>query len=189
MLGLYIGALVLGGGILLAQALLGGSDASGDAGLSDASADSPDGDLGGFQGLPVLTFLASVRFWSFAALAFGMVGTLLTVFGLAGATAVLALAAGSGLASGATAVVVIRKVLGRPSTSHATAHDLVGRVARVLVPVVPGGRGKIRVAARGSYVDLLARSEETIEAGETVIVTAYEGMDAVVVRAPQELAP
>ena len=73
----------------------------------------------------------------------------------------------------------------RPSSSHAGAKDVVGRVGRVIVPLVPGGLGKVRVDIKGAEVDYVARCKETVAAGEAVIVEESEEGEVVVSRAPK----
>jgi membrane protein implicated in regulation of membrane protease activity len=130
--------------------------------------------------------IASTRL--FALLAFGRVGTALTLFGLAGSLWTALVATGSGLGSGFFAASVIRRLTARPATSHASAHDVVGRVGRVIVPLVPGGQGKVRVEVKGALLDYVARSKETVEAGETIVVEEASEGEVVVSRAPKELA-
>ena len=88
----YIAALVIGAGVLLVQAVMGHE---GDGGDHDHDGDGE-------------TIFLSPRFWTFLALAFGLSGMLMTVFNLAPAMVVLAIASGSGLASGAFAAFVLR---------------------------------------------------------------------------------
>jgi membrane protein implicated in regulation of membrane protease activity len=133
------------------------------------------------------SLVASVRFWSFSLLAFGLVGTALTALQLAGVALTIVLATGSGLGSGFFAASVIRSLTSRPATSHSGSADVVGRVGRVIVPMVPGGHGKIRVEIKGGVVDYVARSRETVEAGESVIVEEAEEGEVLVSRAPKEL--
>jgi membrane protein implicated in regulation of membrane protease activity len=177
----YIGALVLAAGVLLLQLVLGhhgGGDA--DAAGHDAGHDT-DHDA------TLWTFVASIRFWSFGLLAFGLVGTLLTLFGFAGSVLAVVLAALSGLASGVVAVSVIRRLTQRAASSHATSQDVVGHVGRVLVPLDPTARGKVRVEVKGSQIDYVARAGEAIAEGEAVVVEECDGAEVTVSRAPKEL--
>ena len=61
-------------------------------------------------------------------------------------------------------------------------------MGRVIVPLVPGGLGKVRVDIKGAAVDYVARSTETLAAGEDVIVEESEEGEVVVSRAPKELS-
>jgi membrane protein implicated in regulation of membrane protease activity len=135
------------------------------------------------------SLVASIRFWAFSLLAFGLVGTALTVFGLAGTVVTALLATASGVCSGVFAASVVRRLVSRPATSHVASSDVVGRLGRVLVPLVPGGRGKVRVEVKGTVVDYVARSRETVDAGEAVLVEEANEGEVVVSRAPKELAP
>jgi membrane protein implicated in regulation of membrane protease activity len=130
--------------------------------------------------------LLSVRFWSFALVAFGLVGALLALIGTLGGTAILLVALGAGASSGTFAVTVIRRLLFRSPSSGSTYAELVGKVGRVIVPI-DGVPGKVRVELRGAWVDVVARAKEPIDTGETVIVEEVDGDAAVVSRAPREL--
>lgn len=174
MLAPYLGALVLGGGILVVQLAFGHHGAEHAGG--DADHDTPGWSIVG-----------TLRFWSFALFAFGMVGALLTMLGLAGAgvTAVVSLA--FGLASGAVAATVVRKLTKKGPSSHAAMDEAVGRVARVLVPPNDAGRAKVRVEIKGAYVDCIAQASEPLDAGDSVVVESCEGAELRVSRAPREL--
>ena len=177
MLSVFVAALVIGLGTLLVQ-LLGGHDTGHDVGGHDA---------GGHDG-PLL-FLASIRFWAFALLSFGLVGTMLLAFGFAGPIVALIISIVSGLASGFVAHTVVRRLQGPGTSSVASSTDVIGQVGRVIVPPSTETRGKVRVSVRGSFVDYVARSTETLEADEAVVVEEMDGGEVVVSRAPKELTP
>jgi membrane protein implicated in regulation of membrane protease activity len=177
-LSVFVAALVIGLGTLLVQ-LLGGHDAGHDVGGHDAD--------GGHDG-PLL-FLASIRFWAFALLAFGLVGTMLLAFGFAGKLESAIIAGVAGLASGFVAHTVVRRLQGPGTSSVASSKDVIGRVGRVIVPPSTETRGKVRVSVRGSFVDYVARSTDTLEADEAVVVEEMEEGEVVVSRAPKELTP
>jgi membrane protein implicated in regulation of membrane protease activity len=179
---LYVATLVAALGAFAIQFFAGGHDAGGgghDAAHGDGS--------GSDHEASAWSLVASVRFWSFALLAFGMVGTTLTLFQLAGATATVALASASGLGAGFFAAGVIRRLASRPATSHSSGTDVVGKLGRVIVPLVPGAMGKVRVEVKGAAVDYVARSSETVGAGEAVVVEESADGEVVVSRAPKEL--
>jgi membrane protein implicated in regulation of membrane protease activity len=177
MLWLYLAALIIGGGTLLLQVVLGHD---GDAG-HDADHDH-DHDHGS-------SLILSARFWIFLALAFGLSGALLTIFRLAGSTAILVLASGSGIASGLFAALVIRSLKRGQVSGVASADEAVGRVAEVLIPCEQGRIGKVRLQLRGQTMDLLARAgDTTISAGTKVVIEEIEGGIARVSRAPEELS-
>jgi membrane protein implicated in regulation of membrane protease activity len=153
-----------------------------------------DGSHGGSHGdgehghASAWSLAVSVRFWSFALLAFGFVGTSLTLLGLAGAGLTAVVATGAGLGSGFFAAGVLRRLSANPASSHAGTGDVVGRVGRVIVPLVPGGRGKVRVGIKGASIDFVARSTETLASGEAVLIEESEGGEVRVSRAPKELS-
>ncbi len=180
MFNLYVAALIASLGAFAIQ-LLGGHH--GDAG-HDASHGHGDGD--GHES-SAWSLLASVRFWSFALLAFGLVGTSLTLLSLAERALTAALAIGSGLGSGFFAAGVIRRLSSRPASSHVDSGDVLGHVGRVIVPLVPGGLGKVRIDIKGASVDYLARSSETLAAGDAVVVEEVSEGELRVSRAPREL--
>src|SRR5262249_51400506 len=102
--------------------------------------------------------VASLRFWAFALLAFGLSGTLLSIFGLAGAVFTAVLASAAGVASGAFATTVIRRMTQKGPTSHVLPSEVVGKIGRVLVPTDAGSHGKVRVEVKGQLVDYVAAS-------------------------------
>ena len=180
MLPLYVTSLVVGLGVLAVQLALGHDGGGGH--------DVHHGDAG--HELTPFTIVASVRFWAFALLAFGLAGTLLTWLGLARGGVAFAVAAVAGGASGVFAVTVVRRLLDRSPQSLSSSADVRGRVGRVVVPIAPERPGKVRVEVKGTAVDLIARAREALEAGEPVVVeeVTIDG-EAQVSRAPKELAP
>jgi membrane protein implicated in regulation of membrane protease activity len=177
MLSVFIACFVIGLGALAVQ-LLGGHDGGGghDAGGHDAS---------GHDG-PLL-FLASIRFWAFALLVFGLVGSLLRIFGFAGRIESSIIATVAGVAVGYVAVAMVKRLQGDGTSSVATSRDVVGRVGRVIVAPSNETRGKVRVSVRGADVDYVARSAEPLEPDDAIIVEEYEGDEVLVSRAPKEL--
>jgi membrane protein implicated in regulation of membrane protease activity len=173
-LAVYVAALIVALVVIVAQAMgAHDADASGDAAVDHDT--------------PAWLLIASLRFWAFALLAFGLSGALLTSFGLAGAAATAVIAGAAGLTSGAVATAVVRRMAARGPTSHVVRGDVVGRMGRVLVPSEAGVRGKIRVELKGTMVDYVALSEDALAENDAVIVVEYEGDHVVVSRAPREL--
>lgn len=183
----YLAALILGLGTIVLQFVLahagdadvhtdhdidvGGHDVDGD--VHHEGPDEAPGD-GAFVGL----FL-SMRFWTYAFLAFGMVGTAAHYLHLAGPTAVLVTALAMGAAAGVTASLLFRAL--KPGVSSATTSaETVGRMARVTVPLRKGGLGKVRVEIKGKRVDLLATTDadDDIAAGTEVVVVEFRGEQA-----------
>jgi len=177
----YVGSLVIALGILGIQIASGGHDV--DAGGVDAHGDGDSTHEAGAFG----TFVTSIRFWTFVLLGIGLVGTPLHLFDLASPVFAAILAATAGVGSGVFAQTVVKRILGRDASSHGSSSDVVGKLGKVVVPCVPGGRGKVRVELKGSFVDLAARSEVTLDSGESVLVVALEDTDAIVEKAPREL--
>jgi membrane protein implicated in regulation of membrane protease activity len=177
MVPVFLTTLVIGLGMLAIQ-LFAGHDADGghDAGH----------DADGHDGPWIL--LASVRFWAFALLTFGLVGTLLRLFHFAGRIEATVIATVVALLAGYVASATVRRLQRQVTTSVITNEDVVGRVGRVLVVPTGEARGKVRVAVRGSVVDYVARSDDTLEADESVIVEACDEGEVRVIRAPKELA-
>jgi membrane protein implicated in regulation of membrane protease activity len=181
----YLAALVVALGALLLPTILGGHGA--DPGHDVDAGHDADGHAAG-HGEPIVALFLSLRFWSFAALGFGLSGTLLHAFALAGPAGVLALACGAGLASGLFAALAFR-ALRRTSTGAAALESgAVGRVGRVVVGCSRGRVGQIRVELSGQSVDLMATTDEDeIARGEPVLVSEVRGGVAHVVRRPPEL--
>jgi membrane protein implicated in regulation of membrane protease activity len=178
---LYVASLVVGFGVLAVQLVVGHDTGGGGHDLHHDD---------GAHDLTPWTMLASVRFWSFALLAFGLVGTLLTALGVATGVVALSIAGVAGVASGALAATVVSRLLHRSPESNASFGDVLGRMGRVVVPITSQGPGKIRVEVKGTSVDLIARAREAIDMGEPVVVeeVTSDG-EAQVSRAPKELAP
>lgn len=158
-------ALVLGGVLLGASLLVGDghSDIGGHGDLHIAG-DSVDAIVG---------TLRSLRFWTFFLAFFGLTGVALKTLGIVESDILSGLlAAGMGAVVGYGAVWAFRVLDRRESNSVASADDFVGKSGRVLVAVSPGVLGKLRVQAKGSTVDLLAKSDDesfAVEDEATVI--------------------
>lgn len=209
----YLFSLVVGLGILSAQAFMGSKDADADADaehdfdhdfdIADADVDGEfdlegeadpamadghaehESDLG-IGGLAAI--LLSVRFWIFAALGFGLSGSLLHFLFRYGEPGTLITAITMSLVCGFGAALAIRAVK-KSSGGHAEhANSAVGQVGKVLLPLSPERTGQIRIELGGQTVDLLAKSSGLrIERGDVVIVEEVHGEVATVSVAPKEL--
>ena len=192
MIFVYLSALVVSLGILLLQIAMGGKDVdAADTDTADASADDTGHDHPGVHEPSIVAIFLSTRFWIFTLLGFGLSGTLLHVFNLAGTIAVFALAALAGLSSGIFAVTVFRVVMKRATTLNTTAHatEAVGKIGRVLVTCKQGEVGQIRVELKGQSVDFLATTDEgEIRRGEHVLIEEMCNSTAHVSRRPPELS-
>ncbi len=198
LLATYVGALVLGGGLLVASALMGGGkdadldvdhdlDVGGpDADLdADADADAAldhDGHVGVGDALwmPIL----SIRFWTFSLAFFGLTGLVLEgmrMVGLIGAPwgLVLGLAVVTGAVSGWVVSRIVQQLKQeRVSSEVVPEHDYAGKAAEVLLDVAPGDPGLVRLDVKGVSIDVSAvvASPDVgpLRRGSKVIVLAYE---------------
>ena len=181
MLPVYVASLLVGLGVLVVQLTVGHDTAGGH--------DVHHGD--GTHELTPFTIVASVRFWAFALLAFGLVGTLLVGFGIAGRRR-----RARGRRGGRPGVGRVRRHRREPPAEPEPAeHVVVRRRPRAggagrRPDHAAEGRGKVRVEVKGTAVDLIARARESLETGAPVVVeeVTSEG-EAQVSRAPKELAP
>ena len=197
---IYLAALIVGIGTLSLQLLSSGKDIDADAGFDvDADADfdadgdfDADADANGHVGHGAGGFLPiflSLRFWTFAFFAFGMVGTLLHYFRISSSLTTAVAASVMGLGCGALASWIFQRLSRNELSSAAHTSETVGQVAKLLIPPSKHGRGKVRVEIRGQTVDLLATSDDQLDAGELVLVEEIrEGM-AQVSKAPPEFLP
>jgi len=185
---LYIAALIFGLGTILVQLFGGGhGDADHPGDLHDGPSDGHDGGHADHAG-GILPIVLSLRFWTFAALAFGLSGALLHFFHLAPLAIVPFLALAMGLGSGWFAAWSFRALVKTATQSGASAGDAVGKLGRVLVSCQRGSRGKVRLELRGQSVDFLATTdEEAIEPGASVLVEEVREGEVHVSRAPAEL--
>jgi hypothetical protein len=177
----YLAAFLVGLGVIGLQLLFAGhGDAGGGghdvAGHDDGTAESA-------------SVLVSTRFWTFALLAFGLVGSLLTMLHLASPIVAALLAIAMGIAAGLFAALTMRALRGGPEGS-ASLDEAVGKTGRVLLSVSKERVGKLRVSLKGQEVDLLATTDgEEIEEGQTAVVSEMRGGIARLVAAPKELDP
>jgi membrane protein implicated in regulation of membrane protease activity len=136
----------------------------------------------------LLGAVLSLRFWSFALFAFGFVGSVLHFFGLAAGLLTALVAVVAGLGAGGFSVLLFRLLTRAATQSGAEPADAVGQVGRVLVPILPGQRGKVRLRVKGQDVDYLATSDgPLLEAGARVLIEDLRDGEAQVSRAPFEL--
>ncbi|MCA9492269.1 MAG: hypothetical protein KC621_20190 [Myxococcales bacterium] len=164
-------------------------DADADADVeadADAHADADvKGDVKiGFGWNPFL----SLRFWTFGLFTFGLLGTMLTLFGV-GTVLTLVAALGGGGVFGFLAYNFFR-FLNRDAVSGETQLDaFAGEEARVVVPVRPGAQGKIVIERMSGRTELLAttRDGRAIEVGESVLIASVrDGVADVSRTAPSE---
>lgn len=192
LLGLYIGSLLFGA-ILIGASLAFGKDTAG--GHDAPGHDGPDHDVehdvdhdadhagpghgGHGDGAAAAgTFwlpLRSVRFWTFFLAAFGGTGALLWLASVHDAIA-LPVAIGNGLALGWGIAWVFEQLRVKPVSGHTSSRPLIGVEAEVVLPIRPGGRGKIAIQTAVERVELPATSRDgaVLDPGARVLVAAVE---------------
>jgi membrane protein implicated in regulation of membrane protease activity len=196
MLTVYIVCAVFGGGLMVLSAL--GGVFHGDLGGDhDVSFDSDhqidfqhdlsstdvehtidvhhDVDLG-FGASDFWLAFMSMRFVTYFAGVFGVMGTVLTLMGMSsGLVAFVSVL--SGLVIGYGGALLFRYMKAEGETSGVTANDYVGAMGRMLVAVRPSQPGKVRVSIKGDTIDMIALSEgdKEIGMGEEIVVVGLEG--------------
>jgi membrane protein implicated in regulation of membrane protease activity len=180
MFAVYLGSLLFGG-VLIAASALGvghGAEAHAGADFHGGSGDGHDQSHGSSW-----LALFGIRFWSFGAAFFGLTGLVLRALGWPALAPFLATGVGVAAGLGASAMfrALTRDVVGQVPGAGA----LVGREGRLLLPVASAQRGKVRIGAPGGGdVDLVAESDETLDAGAAVLIVEVKGNVAVVARVP-----
>lgn len=130
-----------------------------------------------------LPFL-SLRFWTYFAAGFGLVGTALTWLGSLADVIVGLAAGGTGLVSGLAMAYAMRLLKAGEAHGQIKMSDYEGAEGRVRVAIAPGAPGKIRTVIRGEELDLIAlpAEGETLPPGTPVMIIDMEGTVARVVR-------
>ena len=200
MLTVYLAALIFGLGLFAVQLFFSSSEAShpgtdlGDAGghpLGDAGGHAlADSDVHTASHGDWASIFTSLRFYMFAAIAFGVVGAPVTWLGLGTPALTLTAAVATAVVVGVGATLGFR-FLGRQTLSSGVgAPELVGHVGRVLLACEKGRRGKVRLNVRGQLIDFIATTDEArLAPGAAVIVQEVHAERLVVCAAPIELLP
>lgn len=187
MVGVYLFCAVLGGGLVLFSLLGGDSDDGLAEGLEVEPGSGSGASSTGVAGELLLGFFR-VRNLTFLLAAFGVTGLLGHWLGLAPlVTAVLAAALGL-----VSAMLVHATFTWLRRTDSAVDvledSDLEGSFARVVVPIAPGGRGRISCEASGQQLYLTARisgeAGEPLPVGAPVVILRMEAGVAEVTSAP-----
>ncbi len=192
LLSAYVGCLLFGG-ILLVASLFGGHGVE-DAGHGDVD---HGGDHGGHDHhgshehqpvarTPGYLPLLSLRFWVFALTFFGLTGVVLEGLNVAPPLVVALVAMVIGMGAGYGAGRVFRRLM-RDTVGELPGPDAhIGREGSLLLPVARGQRGKVRFAAQGGQVDMLAETDsaEALPPGTTVLIVGMRGSTAIVERSP-----
>jgi membrane protein implicated in regulation of membrane protease activity len=188
---LYLAALILGLGTILVQLFMGGSgdaDVHVSTELDHGLEHEVDGHAHGAVDPGFLPIFLSLRFWTFSLLAFGMVGSALTLLGVTSALFTALTAAAMGFASGALASWVFRALNRAQVSSGAAEDDPVGQVGKVLIGLGPERRGKVRIELKGQTLDLIATTDDAeLVEGEQVLVEEMREGRAHVSKAPDFL--
>ncbi len=191
MLAVFVTSLILGGGLLVLSLVTGGGD---DHGAGDGDGDFDSHDHHGHEGLGLGQALpiTSLSFWTFFLAFFGLTGALLTVLGLVpSAIITTALSAALGYGLGLTATRVIRKLRTQQIDSSVSPKDLFGALGTVLLPVVRGQPGKVRLQLKGRLADFIAVTDESapLQAKARVVVQEVlsDGTLKVVALGPEPL--
>jgi len=169
----YVLALVLGGGLMLVQAVSGGHDTV-DAGHSL--------DIQHHGGGPGVL---SIRSFIYGLFAFGFVGAALHIPGITGRRSAFFIALASGVAAGLAAGITFARLGSAAASGAASLHEAAGRRARVLLPCAADRPGKIRLELGGQQVDMKATTVGAlIPAGTEVVVVEVREDVALVAPAP-----
>jgi membrane protein implicated in regulation of membrane protease activity len=140
-----------------------------------------------------LAVLFSLRFWTFGAAFFGLTGLVLEGTGLLGGLLAGAVAGVVGLSSGLVSTVVLRALSAETTGALPHAESHVGREGRLLLPLAPGQRGKVRVRTPTGEADFVAELPASVDAtlpsGERVWIVEMRGATAVVDVPPADLPP
>jgi membrane protein implicated in regulation of membrane protease activity len=194
---LYLVALCIGLGTIIVQLMLstdkdvshgafevdGDAHAGGDV-LVDVDADHGD-DVA--HGMAPLAILLSLRFWTFALMAFGMFGSFMHFLDLAAPMVTLGSAGVLGFVSGWLASWTFFKLSTSVPNSGAESTELLGQVGKVILPPNEAGRSKVRFRVKGQIIDYLATADDTLEPGASVMVEEVRGEQVHVSAAPAGL--
>ena len=187
MLGVYLAALIVGGGLLLLS-LAGGHGHDLHAGGHDAHGSGHDAhghhDVRG-GGSDFLALFASLRFWTFFLASGGLTGLILRVIGLAEPIP-LAVAVADGFGLGLAAALLFRRMSTEQLSSARSTEDWIGKTGKVTIPVSAAHPGKIRLELDDEVVDLIARAAEAegeLPVGEEVMIVEMDDDTALVSRA------
>lgn len=179
LLAIYLGCLIVGMGLLAASFF---SDHDTDADVDhdfdvDQDVDLAPGEVAGsVDGAEALWLpILSMRFWVFFAAFFGLTGTILH-FVHENPNIVLGVAAGMGFLCGYIASRLVRTLRAQQVNSTIDPQtDYVGKRGEVLLPIEPGDPGQVRLAVKGTFVDLPAVCEGSLvlARGAEVLVLEY----------------
>ncbi len=176
MIGLYILAAVVGLP-LVAYAVLSG-DGDGDFGELDLETEGFGGDVFGYLSLGTLSFFSG--FFGLTGLAVGAVGT--------GTIGTLVAAIIVGLIAAVAHRALIGYVKSSSNSSHLSDRDFTGKIAKVVLPIEPGRRGRIALefGSERHYLTAefppgpLSADAGTLDPGSSVLIVEMAGGVALV---------
>jgi hypothetical protein len=175
MLYAYLVGAIVGGVLLVASLVMGGSHEAGHT----------LGDHGGHDADSPASTLFSVRLWTYFLAFGGATGLVLRTLVKTGEPLAAILAGGVGLTAGGVAQAVMKRMSGQLGGTIREG-ELVGRVGRLLLPVGKTAAGKVRLVVANHAVDLIATTtdEGELAAREEVLVVEVKDGAAVVTRSP-----
>ncbi|MGI9015828.1 MAG: hypothetical protein ACR2HR_01775, partial [Euzebya sp.] len=195
MIWIFLAATIFGVSLLIPMLLgaLDSGDFDFDAGDVDVDMDLEGGveadglSADGADGLGVdnlLSSLVSFRSLVFFSAFFGSSGLVLTGFDYGAGTAVIP-ATGIGLAAAVANSVLFGLLRGSQANSQISDATLVGKPAKVVLPIEPGRRGRIRVDLSGQPHYVVARAYEDNQGhqfgvGDHVVVVQIQSGTALV---------
>ena len=174
MITLYLTTLIVGGCLLMLSIFAGG-DHEVDHDL-DADLDiDTDLDMEGHEGFDGDVFdawlpVGSLRFWTFFAAFFGLVGTTLVAVGGMSKLMTLVPSIAVGYLSGVVATRVLRALTKQRIGKVVGGNDLVGISGTLMLPAAPGEPGKIRFELGGRILEELAHCDESMSQGARVLI-------------------
>jgi len=186
---IYATALAVGGTLLFGSVVLGhhGVDHGHDFGQGGGG----HGGHGGHAGGPELGLIAaflSVRFWTFALAFFGLTGVIFEkIVPMEDGRIVLASSVVAGFVIGLAAALIVNKLRAETVTSTPSELGYVGLEGEVLLEVTPAEAGRIRVSARGSLIDLPAKTDGPSfpKGARALVVDVTDGVARVTAPAPK----
>jgi membrane protein implicated in regulation of membrane protease activity len=117
----------------------------------------------------------SLRFWTYLAAGFGLVGTIGTMMG--GNPLITTISAITvGLIAGLAISYASYKIRRSETSSNVSEQELLGKEAQVLVRISGTNPGRVRLVAMDDIIDMLAVSEDGREfaVGDSVVVVGVE---------------
>jgi membrane protein implicated in regulation of membrane protease activity len=192
MVSLYLFCLIVGGGLLLFSLLGYEGDAEGGSELeahADAAEIEGDASASVEHGWGIAQEFFSIRSLFYLLAGFGATGLLLETLTAASSTTAFAWALITGLVAALMAGLVYGWLKRSESGMLPESSDhLVGLPAEVVLPVIEGRRGKVRLIAGGREIEMLARLYGAEDAaclrGSTVVIVDIEGDTALITPAP-----